>query len=185
MDASSNRSSVETDPVAMSSTRDTDAVIVIFGAAVRPDGGPSTTLRVRVEAAAAFGARFTAPLFLPTGGKGRHGASEASVMARLLREMGVPPDRILLEETGTDTLSSVRAVARMLAGTASVYVATSGYHQPRCLLLLRLAGIAAFACPPPPTWMGFWQRWFWRLRELVAIPYDGVLGLLLRLRGRW
>jgi hypothetical protein len=103
-------------------TRGTDAVIVIFGAAVRPGGGPSTTLRHRVEAAAAFGARLTAPLYLPTGAKGRHGASEASVMARLLRETGVPPDRILLEETGTDTLSSVRAVARMLTGTAPVYV---------------------------------------------------------------
>ena len=176
---------METDPVAMSSTPETDAVIVIFGAAVRPGGGPSTTLRLRVEAAAAFGARFSAPLYVPTGAKGRHGASEASVMARLLREMGVPPDRILLEETGTDTLSSVRAVARMLAGTAPVYVATSGYHLPRCLLLLRLAGIAAFACPPPPASRGFWQRWYWRLREMAAIPYDGVLGLLLRLRGRW
>jgi vancomycin permeability regulator SanA len=166
-------------------TPDTDAIIVIFGAAVRPGGGPSTTLRGRVEAAAAVGARLTAPLYLPTGAKGRHGASEASVMARLLREMGVPPDRILLEETGTDTLSSVRAVARMLAGTAPVYVATSGYHLPRCVLLLRLAGIAAFACPPPPASREFWQRWYSRLREMAAIPYDGMLGVVLRLRGRW
>jgi vancomycin permeability regulator SanA len=160
-------------------------VIVIFGAAVRPGGGPSLTLRRRVEAAAAFGTRFSAPLYLPTGAKGRHGASEASVMAQLLRGMGVPRERIPLEETGTDTLSSVRAVVRLLGGDAPVYVATSGYHLPRCRMLLRLAGIAARACPPPPASTGFWQRWYWRFREVAAIPYDAVLGVLLRLRGRW
>jgi uncharacterized SAM-binding protein YcdF (DUF218 family) len=162
-----------------------DAIIVIFGAAVRPDGAPSATLRGRVAAAADLGTRFADPLYLPTGAKGRRGASEASVMARLLRQSGVSPERILLEETGTDTLSSVRAVARLLAGGIPVYVATSGYHLPRCRLLLRLAGIAAFACPPPPASTGFWQRWYWRLREAAAIPYDAILGLLLCLRGRW
>jgi uncharacterized SAM-binding protein YcdF (DUF218 family) len=172
-----------------------DAVIVIFGAAVRPDGAPSATLRGRVAAAVDLGTRFADPLYLPTGAKGRRGASEASVMARLLRQSGVSPERILLEETGTDTLSSVRAVARLLAGgipvhvapvyVAPVYVATSGYHLLRCRLLLRLAGIAAFACPPPPASTGFRQRWYWRLREAAAIPYDAILGLLLCLRGRW
>ena len=87
------------------------AVIVIFGAAVRPGGRPSTTLHRRVEAAAAFGERFAEPLFVPTGALGVTAPSEASVMAGLLAGRGVPPDRILLEETGTDTLSSVRAVA--------------------------------------------------------------------------
>jgi uncharacterized SAM-binding protein YcdF (DUF218 family) len=152
---------------------------------VRSGGRPSTTLVLRVEAAAAFAARYADPLFVPTGGVGRHGPSEASVMARLLRRMGVPFERILLEETGTDTLSSVRAVLRLVRGVAPVYVATSGYHLPRCRMLLRLAGIPAFACPPPPASTGFWQRWYWRFREAAAIPYDGALGLLLRLRGRW
>ena len=69
--------------------------IVIFGAAVRPDGSPSPTLRRRVEAAAAFGAGLPAPLYVPTGGKGRHGPAESAVMEALLREHGVPPERIL------------------------------------------------------------------------------------------
>jgi uncharacterized SAM-binding protein YcdF (DUF218 family) len=164
------------------------AVIVIFGAAVRPGGRPSGTLRRRVEAAAAFGARVVAPLFVPTGGVGRHGPSEASVMAALLAEKGVPPERILLEETGTDTLSSVRAVVRLLRAhhlRAPVYVATSGYHLPRCRLLLRIAGVTADACPPSPPAAGFWPRWYWRLRELPAIPYDAMLGWLMSLRRRW
>jgi uncharacterized SAM-binding protein YcdF (DUF218 family) len=173
----------------MSSRPATDAVIVIFGAAVRPDGRASTTLRRRVEAAAEWGCRFQSPLFVPTGGVGAHGGSEASVMGALLRDLGVPEAQLLLEETATDTLTSVRAVRRLLRLrhiTAPVYAATSGYHMPRCVLLLRLAGIAARSSPPPkaPAASAPRLRWYWRLREVPALPYDAALTLGLRLTGR-
>src|SRR5271168_3062121 len=90
-----------------------EAVIVIFGAAVRPDGKPSQTLGYRVEAAARFGKRFSRPLFIPTGGQGRFGDAEAAVMTRLLQQAGFPETSIMQEDTGTDTVSSVRAVARL------------------------------------------------------------------------
>lgn len=158
--------------------------IVIFGAAVRPDGTPSNTLRRRVEAAAAFGLRQASPLFVPTGGVGRHGPSEASAMARLLRGFGIPDDAILREETGVNTLSSVRAVARLLRDhPGPVFAATSFYHLPRCVVLLRLAGLPARACPPPafPAAQRLTKRWFWRLREMAALPVDVLLILGLRL----
>lgn len=146
-------------------------------------------MRHRVEAAIAFAAHFAAPLFLPTGGVGRHGPSEASVMASLLRQHGVPHAHILLEETGTDTWSSARAVARLLsqhAITAPVYVASSRYHQPRCVVLLRLLGLRANAAGPPyvPAIADPLARWYWRGREALALPYDVTLALLLRLRAR-
>jgi uncharacterized SAM-binding protein YcdF (DUF218 family) len=164
-----------------------DAVIVIFGAAVRPDGQPSGVLRDRVAAAARFGRKFAAPLFIPTGGRGRHGPSEASVMRRQLLDAGYPDAAILLEDTGQDTLSSVRAVRRLLRDTgvrAPVFAATSGYHLPRCLALLRLAGIAARPCPPPVAPADQPRRWYWRLREIPALPYDAALTLALRFAGR-
>jgi uncharacterized SAM-binding protein YcdF (DUF218 family) len=166
-----------------------DAVIVIFGAAVRPGGRPSTTLHRRVEAAAAFGVRFAAPLYVPTGGVGRFGPSEASVMATLLETRGVSPGCILLEETGTDTLSSARAVARLLHArgvSAPVFAASSLYHVPRCVVLLRMFGVAARAAGPP--WVSAGLHWttrcYWWLREAAALPYDAALALFLRLRGR-
>ena len=163
--------------------------IVIFGAAVRRDGGPSTTLLRRVQAAAVFGRRFEAPLYVPTGTVGRFGASEASVMAGLLIELGVPEAGILREETGRDTLSSARAVARLLRArghAGPVYAVSSAYHLPRCVLLLRLAGLPARAGPPPPfpAAQNFRRRWYWRLRELAALPFDGAQMLALRLLGR-
>ena len=154
------------------------------------DGRPSTTLRWRVEAAAAFGTRFVAPLFVPTGGVGRFGPSEASVMADLLALRGVPPGRVVLEETGTDTFSSARAVARLLQTrgiAAPVFAASSLYHLPRCVLLLRLLGVPARAAGPPfvPAGSHWFARCYWWLREAAALPYDAALAVLLRLRKRW
>lgn len=167
-------------------------VIIIFGAAVRPNGRPSGTLRRRVEAAAAFGATLSGAIYMPTGAVGRFGASEASVMADILMRLGVPKSRIRLEETGTDTLSSARACARMLRPAGGgrypgrVYAATSAYHQARCLALLRLAGVPARAAPPPraPASARFLPRWSWRLRETAALPYDLAVAVALRLGGR-
>ena len=164
-----------------------DQAIIIFGAAVRPDGSASPALRRRVEAAASFGAGLPAPLYVPTGAEGRFGPAESAVMAALLRRHGVPPGRILEEPTGTDTLSSVLACLALLRArghAGPVFAATSGYHLPRCLLLLRLAGSPAKPVPPPeadPSWP---RRWYWRLREAPALPYDAALMLAARLRGR-
>ena len=161
--------------------------IVIFGAAVRPDGTPSTALRRRVAAAVACAQAMPDPLYVPTGGVGRYDPAEAEVMARLLRDLGVAETAILCEPTGTDTLSSVRAVRRLVRGRrAPIYVATSAYHLPRCLLLLRLAGLPARPCqaPPGPASRSRWRRWYWRLREVLAVPFDATLLLALRLSGR-
>ncbi len=141
------------------------------------------TLRRRVQAAAVWGRRLPVePLFVPTGGVGRYGPSEASVMAELLRELGIPDGRILLEETGRNTLSSVRAVAALLRDrphAGPVYAATSAYHLTRCVLLLRLAGVPARPSRPPPFPAGhdFRTRWYWRLREMAALPIDVALML--------
>jgi vancomycin permeability regulator SanA len=161
------------------------ATILIFGAAVRPDGNPSATLRRRVEAALACAKGDPHARFIPSGAVGRYGASEASVMARQLMNSGISSDRILLEETGDDTLSSARAFYRLLREhefDGPVMVATSGYHLPRCRVLLCIFGIAARPCPPPSSTASasFWKRWYWRLREIPALPYDVILAVWWR-----
>ena len=168
--------------------------IVIYGAAVRPGGVPSGAMRRRVEAALRLGARLDeglgAPLYVPTGGLGDHPPAEAEVMAGLLREAGVPSAAILVEPTGRDTLGSTLACARLLRERgwdgAVVYAATSAYHLPRTVLLLRLAGLKAQACPPPPgpASARLLPRWRWRLREVAALPVDAALMAGLRLLGR-
>lgn len=164
------------------------AAIVIFGAAVRPDGSASPTLRRRVEAAARFGARLSDPLYIPTGARGRFGPAESHVMAELLQSLGVPAARVVEEPTGTDTLSSARACAALLrrrGHAGPVYAATSRFHLARCVLLLRLLGLPARPVPIGGSAgaEGWRRRWYWRMREVPAIPYDATLALWHRLRG--
>ncbi len=165
-------------------------VIVIYGAAVRPGGMPSGTMRRRVEAALRCGATLDAPLYVPTGGVGDYPPAEAEVMARLLRAAGVAPEQILVEPTGRNTLRSTLACARLLRqrgwGGAVVHAATSAYHLPRTVMLLRLAGLDARGCPQPPgpASARFLPRWRWRLRETAALPVDAAWMTALRLLGR-
>jgi uncharacterized SAM-binding protein YcdF (DUF218 family) len=109
------------------------------------------------------------------------------VIAALLEARGVSPERILTEETGTDTWSSACAVTELLHAyrvDAPVFVASSQYHLPRCLLLLNLLGVRARAAVPPvvPAATHWWRRSYWWLREIPAIAYDAALALLWRIR---
>lgn len=167
------------------------AAIIILGAAVRPDGTPSPALRDRVLAALAWGERQAVPpIYVPTGAIGRHPPAESVAMTAMLMRAGVAEARIRQEPTGTDTFSSVLACIALLRGmghVGEVRLATHRYHLPRCLLLFRLAGLPARAVPPPPgpSAQGAGRRWFWRLREVPALPYDALLMLWERFwRGR-
>lgn len=163
------------------------AAIIIFGAAVRPDGTPSNALRMRVDAAARAGEVMDPPpLYIPTGAVGRHGPAEAEVMAGLLRRAGVPPERIVEERTARDTLASAIACAAILRARrhdGPVFAASNGYHLPRCRMLLAACGWPAGGIAPDGPAARRWQRrWFWRLRETLAFPWDLMLVAWHRLR---
>lgn len=163
-------------------------VVVIFGAAVRPDGSASGVMRARVAAALATGEGLVDPIYMPTGGQGRFGPAEATVMTDLLVEAGVGPGSIIPEETAVNTLRSALACARLIGPERrQVYVATSAYHMTRCVILLRLAGMRARPGRATGTvasrrWS---RRWYWRLRELPAIPVDSALAIVMRVRAHY
>ncbi|PYD48743.1 YdcF family protein [Novacetimonas pomaceti] len=159
--------------------------IVIFGARVRPDATPSRTLRHRVEAAAVFARECENPFLIPTGCARDGLPSEARVMADLLVAGGVAPDDIVMEETARDTLDSVRACSQILhdrGHVGPVAIATSAYHLPRCMMLMSLAGWKVIPVPPPPhpAARSLPRRWFWRLREVAALPWDALLMVVRR-----
>ena len=159
-----------------------EAAIIIFGAAVRQDGGPSAVMRERVDAALALGRTLHDPLYMPTGGVGRYGPAEAELMRDLLIADGVAPERIRPETDAHNTIRSVRNCRRLLGGfDGPVYAASSLYHLPRCLVLMRIAGLRARPCPPPRGRAGP----YWWLREAAGLPVDTGLALWWRVRGRF
>jgi uncharacterized SAM-binding protein YcdF (DUF218 family) len=160
--------------------------IVIFGAAVRADGAPSPSLARRIAYAARAAEAWPDAPILCSGASDGIGPSEASVMARVLRERGLAPDRLVLDEASRDTLQSVLAAARFLRrrGLAGAVVCSDRYHLPRIRLLFRLLGVSTRPGPTAPGRAGTpWRHWMrMRLREALALPYDAAIVLTRRRR---
>jgi uncharacterized SAM-binding protein YcdF (DUF218 family) len=105
-------------------------------------------------------------------------------MRELLVASGVARGRVVLEECGTDTLSSLSHCARILraAGATSITICSDAYHVARCRAVLRALGLRAGAAPAAGarTALGT-SRWLAAvLREGVALPWDVVLALAQR-----
>lgn len=160
-------------------------LIVILGAAVRPDGSASAALLRRIE-----GGRKLALVHHPralvfcSGGVGRYGPSEASIMAERLIGAGVAPERLVLDEASMDTLQTGLAAARFIReeGLAGAIVCTDSYHAPRTRLILAALGVRSIdgSVRAGIRQMGRLQWARMRLREIPAIPYDAVLALAKR-----
>lgn len=161
-----------------------DHLIVILGAAVRPDGRASPALNRRIEGGFRLAAAHPDGLVFCSGGVGRYGPSEASIMAGRLLAKGLAPERLVLDEASLDTLQTVVAAARFIRaeGLPGAIVCTDSYHTPRARLCFAALGIASLdgSVKAGPRQMG-WPAWLrMRLREVPAIPYDGVLALTKR-----
>ena len=157
--------------------------LVIFGAAVRADGSPSGSLQRRVDGALAFARTVANPRFIPTGGIGRHGPSEAMVIRDLLMRNDIQPQDILLEDKASDTLESIEycnAILVRCADIDAVVPCTSRYHIPRCALLFRLLGYKVLIPQMPDDRPQLpLRKWiYFVLKEFISLPYDAVLLLL-------
>jgi uncharacterized SAM-binding protein YcdF (DUF218 family) len=152
-------------------------LIVIFGAAVRADGRPSAALLRRIgyglQAARAYP---DAPVVC-SGGVGRVGPSEASVMVEVLLREGIPAARLIADEESLDTLQSVAVAARRARALGSPFVVacSDGYHVPRIRLMLAVLGVRTIPGARGGERGELWHRLGMALREIPAIPYDVVL----------
>jgi uncharacterized SAM-binding protein YcdF (DUF218 family) len=146
-------------------------VVIVFGAAVRPDGRPSPAMERRVATALAW-ARGRTPIFLVTGGLVRHPPPEAVLMHEMLRAAGVSDAAIVVEADARTTLGSVRNCLPLLRSLEpkAVFACSDDFHLPRCRWLLRLAGVRAAGIPATPARRGLWPH----LREFIALPVDTV-----------
>ena len=153
-------------------------VVVVLGTEVLPGGRPSRTLAARVRHAARLFAEGEAGLLIPTGGLGKHPPSEAEVMARILREEGVPEEAVLPEALALNTWDSARLVAGMAQklGVRSVVVVTDPLHCVRTVAAFRQAGLMAWAEPvySSPMWRERWLRRGQLLREIGALTWYGI-----------
>jgi uncharacterized SAM-binding protein YcdF (DUF218 family) len=148
-------------------------VAVVLGTQVLSGGRASRTLEARVRHAARLYAEGKVRRIIPTGGLGDHPPSEAEVMARILREEGVPEGDLLLEDRALNTWDSARLVARMAEklGIEGVLVVTDPLHCVRTVAAFEKAGLGAWAEPvySSPMWRARWMRRGQLAREIGAL----------------
>lgn len=159
-------------------------VIAIFGAAVLADGQPSPSLRRRIGYGASAAANWSTAPILCSGGTGRVGPSEASLMRDELARQNIDVGRLFLDEASLDTLQSVVAVAGFVNAQDldGCVVCSDRYHIPRIRLLFAVLGVRTRAGPTMAGLQGT-RAYYWakmHLREALAIPYDLAIVLARR-----
>lgn len=123
--------------------------IVVLGAA-QYDGTPSSVFAARLGQASRLYDKGIAPLVITVGGK-RPGDeyTEAAAGKNYLADEGVPADRVLAVETGSDTLESIDAVAAAMRARdlSSVVLVSDPWHSMRTRTMARDAGLRAWTSP--------------------------------------
>jgi puromycin-sensitive aminopeptidase len=121
------------------------AYAVVLGSGVDAHGVPSQATVLRAQAGVELAKARPELTVILSGGSPPYvndpALSEASVMARLFLEQGIPRERLLLEEESRDTIgNAVLSAARYLYPTThpcALYVVTSPFHMERSLASFR------------------------------------------------
>lgn len=128
--------------------RPVDAVVVL--GAAQYDGDPSSIFAARLRQARELFAEGLAPRIVTTGGRQPGDEyTEAEAGKNFLVERGVPADAIIAVGEGSDTLSSLQAVAARAKqdGWHSTLLVSDPWHSLRARTMARDVGLAAWASP--------------------------------------
>jgi uncharacterized SAM-binding protein YcdF (DUF218 family) len=122
----------------------TDAIVVLGAAQFW--GKPSPVLEARLAHAVDLYSAGVSDRVITVGGKQPGDiTTEAQAGKVWLTEAGVPASRVVAVPTGSDTLSSLRAVAAVMdkRGWTSATIVTDPVHEARSLAMARALGIEA------------------------------------------
>jgi uncharacterized SAM-binding protein YcdF (DUF218 family) len=152
--------------------------IVVMGAA-QYDGRPSPQLAARLDHVAELWPRGIAPLVVATGGN-RPGDrfTEAQASATYLEQRSVPAEALLLEDKGTNSYESLRAVADLLhaRGLDDVVIVTDPYHALRAKLIAEQVGLTAHVSPTPTSVVRGRQQLGRQLQEAAGVALGRLIG---------
>ncbi|RJO70154.1 YdcF family protein [Nocardia panacis] len=123
--------------------------IVVLGAA-QYSGTPSTVFEARLDQAYKLFRAGVAPKVITVGGKQEGDLyTEAASGKNYLQSRGIPADRILAVETGSNTLRSIEAVAVAMAARdmGSAVLVSDPWHSMRTRTMARDEGLRAWTAP--------------------------------------
>lgn len=142
-------------------------VVIVPGAGLRPDGGPSIYLERRLTAARDLYRAGTVQQILVSGDASTPYHDEPAAMTTWLVDQGVPADAVVQDGGGLDTHDTcVRA--HDVYGVTSAIVVTQDYHVRRMLFSCQAAGIDVVGVGVASTSATARDWVTWHLRELPA-----------------
>ena len=150
--------------------------IVLLGVELDAQDRPTQELHERVKAAARAYAQGAASIIIASGGRlPGHQVAEATVMARLLGEAGVPDAAVVPEDQSQNTMENMRFSAQKLGGARGkrVLVVTSDYHLRRAVLTARRAGLRAKGCAAALEHDDSWRK---KRNQELAYTVDLLMG---------
>lgn len=107
------------------------------------------------------------------------------VMSEALEKLGVPRDRIRLEDRGDSTAESA-ARLRPLVGDTPFFLVTSGGHMPRSMAAMSRAGLKPIAAPTDHQLPRDWRHADWQPTPTsLAVSNLAVHEYLARIWERW
>ena len=145
-------------------------VAVVFGCRVYRNGEPSEALIDRVHCGVDLYRAGLCSYLLMSGGPGPGETHETTAMKRLAVDMGVPADRVLIDELGLSTDETVTHTLPMIKarGFRRVLAVSHYFHLPRIKLTYSRAGLDVFTVPTQRT-RGLWRQEFLLIREVAAL----------------
>lgn len=151
--------------------------VIVLGAKVNATA-PSGALRQRIDAAAGYLEANPDTLCIASGGQGDdEGISEAECIRRYLINYGIDPERVLLEDKSTSTLTNIENSLKLLPeGAENIGIVTNDFHIFRALATARHVSALNFSgIPAPSTGYGFTH---YAMREFFAVGAGLIKGEL-------
>lgn len=148
-------------------------VIVLLGGGMHdrvPDlsgsGAPSDQMMGRMVTALRLQRRLGLPLLVTGGAVSAASSPEAPIVKRFLIDMGIPPNKILIEDKSRDTIENASFSKKILEreGLVKPILVTSAYHMRRSVEAFRKAGLEVTPVPSSfhtaPGCPTIWLDWF-------------------------
>lgn len=161
--------------------KDSFSYMIVLGTTVEGTE-PSPMLSDRIEAAAKYMEKNPHVIAIVTGGKADdNNISEAQCMYDGLTELGIDPERILMEDQATSTMENFRFSIALLEKELgrvprNIGVLTSEFHLLRARLIARSYDLNVATIPAHTSdTKAFFTYYF---REIFMVWYDGLRLLL-------
>ena len=145
----------------------TDRVVIVFGAGLRRDGGPTAVLRDRVQTAVQLYQTGKVEKLLMSGDNRFVDYNEPEAMRQYARSLGVPDEAIVLDYAGRRTYDTCYR-AKAIFGVESAILVTQDFHLSRALFTCNALGVKATGVESNNYYYLKRSRLYWNIREQFA-----------------